>query len=53
MVSTCKVSPPCILSSSDQLIYGVQTAGVGVIADTLFNHMAGVDSGTGVAGSST
>ncbi|KAH9896766.1 glycoside hydrolase [Cubamyces lactineus] len=27
-------------------------AGVGVIADTIFNHMAGVDSGTGVAGSS-
>ncbi|KAI0635064.1 glycoside hydrolase [Trametes polyzona] len=27
-------------------------AGVGVIVDTIFNHMAGVDSGTGVAGSS-
>ncbi|KAI0330674.1 glycoside hydrolase [Cubamyces sp. BRFM 1775] len=27
-------------------------AGVSVIADTIFNHMAGVDSGTGVAGSS-
>ncbi|KAF9457375.1 glycoside hydrolase [Collybia nuda] len=27
-------------------------AGVKVIADTLFNHMAGVDSGTGVGGSS-
>ncbi|KAJ6476448.1 glycoside hydrolase [Mycena vitilis] len=27
-------------------------AGVKVIADTLFNHMAGSDSGTGVAGSS-
>ncbi|CAE6405542.1 unnamed protein product [Rhizoctonia solani] len=29
-----------------------QNAGVGVIADTIFNHMAGVDSGTGVGGSS-
>ncbi|CAE6399554.1 unnamed protein product, partial [Rhizoctonia solani] len=29
-----------------------QAAGVGVIADTLLNHMAGIDSGTGVAGSS-
>ncbi|KAI0031022.1 glycoside hydrolase family 13 protein [Vararia minispora EC-137] len=28
------------------------SAGVGVIADVLFNHMAGVDSGTGVTGSS-
>ncbi|KAF8603081.1 glycoside hydrolase [Ceratobasidium sp. AG-I] len=28
-----------------------QTAGVGVIADAIFNHMAGIDSGTGVAGS--
>ncbi|VDB96842.1 unnamed protein product [Peniophora sp. CBMAI 1063] len=28
------------------------TAGVGIIADTLFNHMAGQDSGTGTAGSS-
>ncbi|PPQ83160.1 hypothetical protein CVT25_005407 [Psilocybe cyanescens] len=28
------------------------TAGVKVIADTIFNHMAGVDSGTGTAGSS-
>ncbi|KII86244.1 glycoside hydrolase family 13 protein [Plicaturopsis crispa FD-325 SS-3] len=27
-------------------------AGVKVIADTLFNHMAGIDSGTGVGGSS-
>ncbi|CAE6405532.1 unnamed protein product [Rhizoctonia solani] len=29
-----------------------KNAGVGVIADTIFNHMAGIDSGTGVAGSS-
>ncbi|ELU39236.1 glycoside hydrolase family 13 protein [Rhizoctonia solani AG-1 IA] len=28
------------------------SAGVGVIADTIFNHMAGIDGGTGVAGSS-
>ncbi|TRM56866.1 glycoside hydrolase superfamily [Schizophyllum amplum] len=27
-------------------------AGVGVIADTIWNHMAGIDSGTGTAGSS-
>ncbi|KAF6744596.1 glycoside hydrolase superfamily [Ephemerocybe angulata] len=27
-------------------------AGVGVIADTIWNHMTGMDSGTGVAGSS-
>ncbi|KAE9394317.1 alpha-amylase-domain-containing protein [Gymnopus androsaceus JB14] len=27
------------------------TAGVKVIADTIFNHMTGIDSGTGVAGS--
>ncbi|KAF8751843.1 Alpha-amylase [Rhizoctonia solani] len=28
-----------------------QNAGVGVITDTLFNHMTGMESGTGVAGS--
>ncbi|KXN81606.1 Alpha-amylase [Leucoagaricus sp. SymC.cos] len=28
------------------------SAGVDIIADTLFNHMAGIDSGTGVDGSS-
>ncbi|CAE6399533.1 unnamed protein product, partial [Rhizoctonia solani] len=28
-----------------------QAAGVGVIADTILNHMAGIDNGTGVAGS--
>ncbi|KAF5365431.1 hypothetical protein D9758_010853 [Tetrapyrgos nigripes] len=34
------------------MITTCHNAGVKVIADTLFNHMAGVDSGTGVAGSS-
>ncbi|CAE6445915.1 unnamed protein product [Rhizoctonia solani] len=34
------------------MITTCQNAGVGVIADTIFNHMAGIDSGTGVAGSS-
>ncbi|KAK2464550.1 hypothetical protein APHAL10511_003408 [Amanita phalloides] len=28
-----------------------RAAGVGVIADTIFNHMSGVNSGTGIAGS--
>ncbi|KAL5632943.1 hypothetical protein ACGC1H_003438 [Rhizoctonia solani] len=34
------------------MITTCKAAGVGVIADTLLNHMAGIDSGTGVAGSS-
>lgn len=34
------------------MISTCHAAGVKVIADTLFNHMAGVDSGTGVSGSS-
>ncbi|KAI0659088.1 glycoside hydrolase [Cubamyces menziesii] len=34
------------------MVSACHEAGVGVIADTIFNHMAGVDSGTGVAGSS-
>ncbi|KAI0646217.1 glycoside hydrolase [Trametes meyenii] len=34
------------------MIETCHAAGVEVIADTIFNHMAGVDSGTGTAGSS-
>ncbi|KAJ8519583.1 hypothetical protein ONZ45_g3490 [Pleurotus djamor] len=34
------------------MIAACHAAGVKVIADTLFNHMAGIDSGTGVGGSS-
>ncbi|KAJ7615917.1 glycoside hydrolase [Roridomyces roridus] len=34
------------------MINTCHAAGVKVIADTLFNHMAGIDSGTGTAGSS-
>ncbi|KAI0366013.1 glycoside hydrolase [Pilatotrama ljubarskyi] len=34
------------------MISTCHAAGVGVIVDTIFNHMSGVDSGTGVAGSS-
>ncbi|KAF7318438.1 Alpha-amylase [Mycena chlorophos] len=34
------------------MISACHAAGVRVIADTIFNHMAGVDSGVGVAGSS-
>ncbi|KAI0071345.1 glycoside hydrolase [Panus rudis PR-1116 ss-1] len=34
------------------MINTCHAAGVKVIIDTIFNHMAGVDSGTGVAGSS-
>ncbi|CDO69062.1 Glycoside Hydrolase Family 13 / Carbohydrate-Binding Module Family 20 protein [Trametes cinnabarina] len=34
------------------MISACHAAGVGVIADTIFNHMSGIDSGTGVAGSS-
>ncbi|KAF5376995.1 hypothetical protein D9615_007302 [Tricholomella constricta] len=34
------------------MISACQSAGVKVIADTLFNHMAGIESGTGIGGSS-
>ncbi|KAI0765066.1 glycoside hydrolase [Fomes fomentarius] len=34
------------------MINTCHAAGVGVIVDTIWNHMAGVESGTGVAGSS-
>ncbi|KAK6980929.1 alpha-amylase [Favolaschia claudopus] len=34
------------------MVNACHAAGVNVIVDTLFNHMAGVDSGTGSAGSS-
>ncbi|KAF6746692.1 glycoside hydrolase superfamily [Ephemerocybe angulata] len=34
------------------MVTACHNAGVGVIADTIWNHMAGIDSGTGVAGSS-
>ncbi|KAF5329512.1 hypothetical protein D9619_009322 [Psilocybe cf. subviscida] len=34
------------------MINACHAAGVKVIVDTVFNHMAGIDSGTGVAGSS-
>jgi len=34
------------------MVNACHAAGVKVIADTLFNHMAGIDSGTGTAGSS-
>nr|BAV60949.1 alpha-amylase [Pholiota microspora] len=39
-------------SQLQNMINTCHSAGVKVIADTLWNHMAGVDSGTGVAGSS-
>ncbi|KAI0316240.1 glycoside hydrolase [Amylostereum chailletii] len=39
-------------SQFQSMISTCHAAGVKVIADTIFNHMAGVDSGTGVAGSS-
>ncbi|KAI0816868.1 glycoside hydrolase [Trametes gibbosa] len=39
-------------ASFANMINTCHAAGVGVIVDTIFNHMAGVDSGTGVAGSS-
>ncbi|KAB5588890.1 Glycoside hydrolase family 13 protein [Ceratobasidium theobromae] len=38
-------------SQFQNMVSTCKTAGVGVIADTIFNHMAGIDSGTGVAGS--
>ncbi|KAK7461494.1 hypothetical protein VKT23_008668 [Stygiomarasmius scandens] len=34
------------------MVTACHAAGVKVIADTIFNHMAGIDSGTGVGGSS-
>ncbi|KAG8948519.1 hypothetical protein FRC04_009729 [Tulasnella sp. 424] len=34
------------------MISTCHAAGVGVIADTIWNHMAGIDSGTGTAGTS-
>ncbi|KAK7047174.1 hypothetical protein VNI00_006840 [Paramarasmius palmivorus] len=37
---------------NNSMISTCHTAGVKVIADTVLNHMAGIDSGTGVAGSS-
>ncbi|KAF9484818.1 glycoside hydrolase [Pholiota conissans] len=39
-------------SQLQSMINTCHTAGVKVITDTLWNHMAGIDSGTGVAGSS-
>ncbi|CAA7263967.1 unnamed protein product [Cyclocybe aegerita] len=39
-------------SQFSRMISACHAAGVGVIVDTIFNHMAGVQSGTGVAGSS-
>ncbi|KDN35965.1 hypothetical protein RSAG8_11176, partial [Rhizoctonia solani AG-8 WAC10335] len=39
-------------SQFQNMINTCKTAGVGVIADTLFNHMAGIEGGTGVGGSS-
>ncbi|KAJ3573257.1 hypothetical protein NP233_g2550 [Leucocoprinus birnbaumii] len=39
-------------SQFQNMVNKCHAAGVGVISDTLFNHMAGVDSGTGVGGSS-
>ncbi|KAF8153814.1 glycoside hydrolase [Crassisporium funariophilum] len=39
-------------SQFQSMIATCHAAGVKVIVDTLFNHMAGVDSGTGVGGSS-
>ncbi len=42
ITGTCRFSPPTDLTTLD--IYNT--------LDTLFNHMAGVDSGTGVGGSS-
>ncbi|CEL62905.1 alpha-amylase [Rhizoctonia solani AG-1 IB] len=39
-------------SQFQNMISKCKSAGVGVIADTIFNHMAGIEGGTGVAGSS-
>ncbi|QRV89259.1 alpha-amylase [Ceratobasidium sp. AG-Ba] len=38
-------------SQFQNMVTTCKTAGVGVIVDTIFNHMAGIDGGTGVAGS--
>ncbi|KAG5652077.1 hypothetical protein H0H81_006370 [Sphagnurus paluster] len=38
-------------SQFQNMVATCHAAGVKVIADTIFNHMAGIDSGTGVAGS--
>ncbi|KAB5588411.1 Glycoside hydrolase family 13 protein [Ceratobasidium theobromae] len=38
-------------SQFQNMITTCKNAGVGVIADTLFNHMAGIEGGTGVGGS--
>ncbi|QRV78356.1 alpha-amylase [Ceratobasidium sp. AG-Ba] len=38
-------------SQFQSMIATCAAAGVGVIADTIFNHMAGIDSGIGAAGS--
>ncbi|QRV93133.1 alpha-amylase [Ceratobasidium sp. AG-Ba] len=38
-------------SQFQKMISTCKAAGVGVITDTIFNHMAGIDFGTGVAGS--
>ncbi|KAF8596150.1 glycoside hydrolase family 13 protein [Ceratobasidium sp. AG-I] len=38
-------------SQFQSMVSTCKTAGVGVIADTILNHMAGIDSGTGVGGS--
>ncbi|CAE6470950.1 unnamed protein product [Rhizoctonia solani] len=39
-------------SQFQNMIKTCKSAGVGVIADTIFNHMAGIEGGTGVGGSS-
>ncbi|XP_006456377.1 hypothetical protein AGABI2DRAFT_211295 [Agaricus bisporus var. bisporus H97] len=39
-------------SQFQNMINACHSAGVGVIVDTIFNHMAGIDSGSGVGGSS-
>ncbi|CUA75640.1 alpha-amylase [Rhizoctonia solani] len=39
-------------SQFQNMINACKSVGVGVIADTIFNHMAGIENGTGVAGSS-
>ncbi|CAE6435393.1 unnamed protein product, partial [Rhizoctonia solani] len=39
-------------SQFQKMITTCKNAGVGVIVDTIFNHMSGMESGTGVAGSS-
>ncbi|CAE6475378.1 unnamed protein product [Rhizoctonia solani] len=39
-------------SQFQNMINTCKNAGIGIIADTIFNHMAGINNGTGVAGSS-